>query len=116
MATHRPIPINAAVHWNGTTFGWVPALSAEAEAIVNEGESAVPDLIGALADADRFVTAHVILTRISGVRHETHPTWNGLQLDLRADNTLVIDPTQRQALAQRWQKYFRSTPRPQALP
>ena len=116
MAGHSPIPDNTAVSWDGTTFGWLPTLSSDAESRVLEGHAAVAGLLSAMSDADRFVTAHVLLTKVTGMRHESFPTWNGLKLDMRADNTLIIEPAQRDELAQRWQKYFQTTPRPPTLP
>jgi len=109
------IPNNRAVRWDGTRFGLVPTLSTEAETIVAAGQSAVPALLDALADPNTFVTAHVLLTRVTGVRYETFPRWNGLKVDLRATNEVEIDPEQRTRLAGQWKQYFQTTPRPTTL-
>jgi hypothetical protein len=109
------IPNNSAVHWDGTRFGLVPTLSTEAETIVAAGQSAVPALLDALTDPNSFVTAHVLLTRITRVQHETFPSWNGLKVDLRATNEVEIDPEQRHRLADQWKRYFQTTPRPTTL-
>jgi|KBSMisStandDraft_5_1062788.scaffolds.fasta_scaffold2285425_1 hypothetical protein len=107
---------NDAVRWSGTRFGLLPTLSQEAEAIVSEGEAVVPTLLNALADADRFVSAHVLLTKISGVEYETFPSWNGLEVDIAADGTVTIDSEQRFELARRWERWFHADPRPKKLP
>ena len=106
---------NADVRWDGTALGLMPILSESARSFLDEGDTAIPDLIDALGDESRFAIAHVLLTLISGVRHETAP-WNGLQVDLEADAVAHIDPAQRPELQLRWRRWSEATPRPDELP
>jgi hypothetical protein len=87
-------------------------LSDEAEGLLSRGESILPALLRSLSDPERFVTAHALLTRITGVPHETFPTWNGLNVTLETTGEVAIESTQREQLAKRWRDYFRDHPRP----
>ncbi len=116
MASSIEIVGNDAVHWDGVRFGLSPTLSDKAERLVVRGEVNVPALLDCLTDPQRFVTAHVVLTRISDLAYETFPTWNGLNVDLRASGEVLIDQRQRHALALRWKRFYRTSPRPSSLP
>jgi hypothetical protein len=107
------VPANDAVHWEGTRFGLLPRL---AEAATGSGLLPAADLLAALGNADRYVAAHVLLTLQTGVRYATFPDWNGLQVEILPDGRAQIDPGQRDLLARRWERYFRSEPRPDVLP
>jgi hypothetical protein len=100
------IPTNDAVEWHGTRYGLMPRLSAEAERIAARGEEAIPGLLHALRDPDRFVAAHVLLTQIAGDEYETFPSWNGLRVSLEPDDGVAVDPGQREQLARRWQGWY----------
>ena len=67
-------------------------------------------------DLDRFVVAHVLLTRLSRVSHETFPGWNGLAVELAVDGTSRVDPVQREALARRWRAWLETDPHASELP
>lgn len=110
------LPDNNAVQWDATRFGLLPILSESAEELVQAGEVFIPALLDALLDPQRFVVAHVVLTRITGVRYETFPTWNGLGVELRADGTVNIDAEQRHLLHRRWRSYFQMKPQIDKLP
>jgi hypothetical protein len=116
MSPHVRIPANDAVAWNGTRYGLLPTLREDAGRWEAQGEAAIPVLLETLDDPDRFVTAHVLLTRISAIVHETFPTWNGLEVEIAADGSVRIDPAGRPALAERWNRWYRSDPRPDRLP
>jgi hypothetical protein len=116
MAELSDIPNNVAVRWDGTRFGYLPTLSEEAESIVKEGQAVVPILLDAIADPHRFVTAHVLLTKLTGVQYDTFPSWNGLEVNLQANGAVSINPDQRHGLARRWELYFHTEPRPNMLP
>jgi hypothetical protein len=116
MTSATDIPRNDAIEWSGTRYGLLPTVSDEAERLATAGEAIVPALLHALADPERFVTAHVLLTRISGVSYETFPTWNGIQVTPTADGATEIDAEQRQGLARRWQLWYREEPPPDSLP
>lgn len=79
-------------------------------------DEATPALLAALHDPDRFVVAHVLLTRRSGTEGSAFPEWNGLAVELHPDGTVVIDPAQRFALARRWERWAKEKPRPTSLP
>ncbi|SHG53398.1 hypothetical protein [Massilia sp. CF038] len=105
------------VTWTEVSLGWVPLLSSRRNDMPGALEvAAIPELIQALGDEKHFVTAHVLLTQLSAVRFESLPTWNGLTLHNNADGAVTIDPAQRGALKQRWQRWFVTSPRPATLP
>jgi hypothetical protein len=116
MTQLSDIPDNAAVQWGGTRFGLFPTLSEDAERIMDEGPAAVPILMDAVTLPHIFITAHVLLTKITGVRHETFPSWNGLDVNIHATGDVEIDAEQRHRLAKRWRLYFQTEPRPASLP
>ncbi len=108
---------NTDVHWDGTRFGLTPTLTgAAANRPLNMGDEAVPELLEALSDPDKFVAAHVILTQLSGVQYQSFPAWNGLEVVLAADGTVSINPAQRPTLVQRWRHWYETQPHPAALP
>ena len=107
------VPTNDAVHWEGTRFGLLPRL---ADAATGSGPLPTADLLAALGDADRYVAAHVLLTLQTGMHYAAFPNWNGLWVEILPDGRAQIDPGQRDLLARRWERYFRSEPRPDSLP
>lgn len=108
---------NADVRWDGTLSGLTPTLTGEAATqLLQLGDQAVPELLEALSDPDKFVAAHVILTRLSGVQYQAFPAWNGLEVVLAADGTVSIDPAQQPVLIERWQRWYQTRPHPTALP
>lgn len=114
-----PLPTNDAVEWTGQRYGLQPYLDAASDlgsARPAEVEALAPRLVEALADPDRFVVAHVLLTRLSGVPHATFPDWNGLAVELAADGSSHVDPAQREVLARRWRAWLEADPHPQQLP
>jgi hypothetical protein len=116
MVELSEIPNNDAVRWDGTRFGLLPTLLEKTESIIKEGQTVVPTLLDAIADPHRFVTAHVLLTKIAGVQYETFPSWNGLEVGLQAKGEVSINSDQRFDLARRWERWYQSKPRPKILP
>lgn len=116
MSEVADIPSNNVVSWNGTRFGLTPLLSVQAEHILKKGQTMVPVLLNALSDPERFITAHVLLTKITGVQYDSQDSWNGLQIDIEADGNTRFNPDQRQELARRWKQYFETQPTPDKLP
>lgn len=116
MAQEVEIPTNDSVAWDGTRIGLIARLAEEAERLTEGGEASMDMLFDALDDPERFVTAHVLLTRITGITFEAFPDWNGLSVELTADGQVRIDPDQRHNLARRWALYRQMDPRPDALP
>jgi hypothetical protein len=114
-----PLPTNDSIEWTGQRYGLKPYLDEPAgleTAGADEVAAIAPTLIGALDDPDRFVVAHVLLTRLSRVSHETFPGWNGLAVELAVDGTSWVDPAQREALARRWHAWLETDPHPTELP
>jgi hypothetical protein len=108
---------NANVQWDGTPIGLMPTLTGtEANQILEMGDTTVPDLLVALSDPDKYVVAHVILTKLARLEYEAFPAWNGLEVVLAADGSVTIDPAQQSALIERWQLWHQSEPHPTALP
>jgi hypothetical protein len=116
MSAPLQLPTNDRVSWAGTRYGLLPVLADPTCSLEQVGQESLPDLLGALADPERFVVAHILLTRISGVRYETFPTWNGLEVRLEPDGAARVDADQRSVLAARWQHWSSSEPRPGTLP
>jgi hypothetical protein len=93
------------VGWDGTDLGLMPRLSDDDERLARQLDKGdIPALLDALDRQETFVKAHVLLTRLTGVEHETFPTWNELAVDIRADGSVQIDPSQRPGLAERWRR------------
>ncbi len=107
---------NADVRWEGTAVGLEPTLTGEAARLLKMGDGALPELMQALSDPDKYVGAHVVLTKLSGVEYESFPAWNGLEVILAADGTVRIDPAQQAVLIKRWQRWYQTLPHPTALP
>ncbi len=105
------------VSWTRTSLGLLPLVSSRRnDAPGALDAAAIPELIQALGDDKYFVTAHVLLTQLSAVVFVAQPAWNGLEVQIGVDGVVTIDPAQRAALKQRWQRWFVSTPRPSSLP
>jgi hypothetical protein len=114
-----PLPTNDAVEWTGQRFGLHPYLDVGSE-LGSAGpggvEALAPRLVGVLREPDRFVVAHVLLTRLTKVAHPTFPDWNGLAVELAADGSAHVDPAQREVLARRWAAWLATVPHPPQLP
>lgn len=108
---------NGDVEWHGTTLGFHAALATDrAERLSRAEAEVIPELIKALSDPNKFVAAHVLLTSVTRLEYSTFPSWNGLQVDIKADGQVIIDPEQRHQLARRWKRWYQTSPRPSALP
>lgn len=108
---------NQQVLWDGSPVGYMPFLQGEApQRVLEQGGAALPALLDALEDPERFVVAHVLLTHLAGVRYQAFPRWNGLALELREDLPPAVEPSQRFALEKRWRRWAASHPRPDTLP
>jgi hypothetical protein len=106
---------NDDVTWDANALGLAPRVMSEsARHLLDQGEAAIPALLDALDDPTKFVLSHVLLTLATGVRYDLNP-WNGLDVDMRADGSARIDPSQQTVLARRWRRWFASSPRPAQL-
>lgn len=105
------------VEWEGREEGLTPIfVEGNPEAILELKEKAIRDLIDALSDKHLFVSAHVLLTQISGIEYQAFPTWNGLKVEMASDGTVTINPDQRYESARRWERWYQTEPRPKELP
>jgi hypothetical protein len=108
---------NDQVVWEGNPIGLAPTLTGEAaQKLAAKRDQAIPALLATLSDPDRFVAAHILLTRFSRVEHSAFPKWNGLAVELHANGRVVIDPAQRFTLARRWERWAKISPHPKTLP
>jgi hypothetical protein len=107
---------NADVTWNATYDGFVPRMSERANAALRADEETISALLELLLDPNRFVVAHVGLTRIAKLHYASFPTWNGLTVQMGADGVVTIPPDQCRELSRRWQSWHTSDPRPTTLP
>ena len=109
-------PTNRDVTWDANFLGLAPSVPQSAtEQAFELGDAAIPELIEALADPERFVAAHVLLTQVSGVEYEVEESWNGLEVELAPTGEARIDPEQRHHLADRWRAWHEASPRPKSL-
>jgi RNA polymerase sigma factor (sigma-70 family) len=108
----------ADVKWSGQWIGFVAHLQSDrARKLGAIGAPAIPALIEALSDKDRFASAHAILTMIAfGGVPELIPCNNGIFIDIPADGPIRIDAKQRFELKRRWEKWHQTSPRPKRLP
>jgi hypothetical protein len=108
----------ADVKWDGQWIGIVAHLDSErAKRLGAIGEPAIPALIRAVSDREKFASAHAILTMIaSGSMPDFVPCGNGIAVEIPAKGPVVIDRAQRVNLQRRWQKWYEMNPRPQQLP
>ena len=97
---------NGDVTWHGTFAGLMPRITGEpARRLAEAGEEATPALVAALADADKFAAAHVVLTQIHVREMQLSGShWNGLRVTLTADDLTLLYPEQREELREHWQR------------
>jgi len=82
---------NADVEWDGNWLGLWPNISHQAEAIRATGVAARPFLRKALADPQRYIAAHVLLTMMSETPFcLSGEAFNGLKVNLYADGRTEI--------------------------
>jgi hypothetical protein len=106
----------ADVEWHFGTLGISAYLTSDrAQKLRKIGEPAIPELIRALGDVDKYPSAHAILTEISGVEYRNIP-YNGMSVTCTAANEILFRPEERFRLEQRWQRWYSSRPIPKTLP
>jgi hypothetical protein len=116
MTTTRDRLTQLRVNWEGMEAGLMPILvEGDSPATVEIKEMAIPDLISALADEELFAAAHVILTQLAGIEHQTFPAWNGLAVKIGANGITTVDPEQRFELTRRWVRWHDTIPHPKTL-
>jgi hypothetical protein len=103
---------NRDVTWDGNLLGLTPSLSERARAFLNHyPESGDAQMLESLADEDRYVLGHVILSMKHG---QSFPSdgdhWNGLRVVLKADGSSEYAPGQRADLERRWREALDGEP------
>ena len=94
---------NTDVSWGGTIAGLVPTLNEKAKKVLALGKQAIPSLLSALDDQERFAVAHVLLTFLKFRTVETSgSTWNELRIDVHGDGHVDYHPEQIPELKQLW--------------
>lgn len=104
MLQNLQIPDNTSIKWQANHYGFQPILSNEIKLIISRQQIDKPKLISYLHDAQKFISAHVILTYISHMKFETFPTWNKLKIDIKANGEIVINRDQRASLFEYWKQ------------
>ncbi len=97
---------NADVTWDGNYFGLQPTIEGKtAKQLLVLGKQASPALRKALSDTDKFVAAHVLLTKTEEKEYQVSGShWNNLKVDLHADGTVDLHPEQIEKIIAMWNK------------
>jgi len=98
---------NSDVDFQGTAFGLHPIVNNPiAKIIIKSKDSNIDDrLFEMLDDENTFVVAHVLLSyRYKIERENSVESWDGLKVEILADNEEVIDSRQRAELKKMWAK------------
>jgi len=96
---------NNGIQWDGTDAGVWPWVVGESERWLLEAKCDPTTLLfQALEDPDRWVAAHVLLTRRSFGKPfvANSGSYNGLRVTLLADGSVQIDPEQRARIRKQW--------------
>ena len=86
----RPLPPdfaalkNSDLFWDGDIVGWYPTMHENLERssrrVLAAGSRSIPELKHLLADPERYIVAHVLLTQLAGNPFSSFPTYNHLPL------------------------------------
>ena len=100
---------NDDVKWDGTYTGLVPSLFGASKALRRRtNEQTMALLIDALADKNRYIAAHVLLTELSGKRYQTGPnSWNDLHVSLASDGSVRIPEGEQAFLIRKWSEWYK---------
>lgn len=110
QASRYSIPKNSEVQWDGTFIGLKPSManSEEIEQQIRENSSEVKkSLMMALADHERYISAHVLLTKFYGSSSNIDAgQWNGLHVNLKASGDVEYQESDQEALIRQWNNFF----------
>lgn len=97
---------NSDIDWDGTTLGLNPTVKGASKVILdNRYAGVIAPLLDSLRDENRFIAAHVLLTFMTGSEFPmSSNAWNGLVVEIRADNTEHIPSGQQDRLIRYWQE------------
>lgn len=101
---------NAGIRWDGDFVGLIAWVAGEAEQeVLRQGRECTPELIGALRDPTRWIAAHVLLSMLWGDQMRSESSVHGsvvelnhLRIGLRADGSVLVDPSQRGRIERMW--------------
>jgi hypothetical protein len=103
---------NDNVQWNGSYIGVVPELRGPAIKVLKQiaeehqaGRHETRDkLVSLMEDPDRFIVAHVLLTKsLFEKKYSIDGShWNGLEVRIPSNGVAQIDPRQRADLVVKW--------------
>jgi hypothetical protein len=98
---------NADIHWDGNIAGLWPTITGPSkDLLTNSDPRVVRALIGLLTDQNRYIAAHVLLTHISEEQFEFTPGhWNGLRVEILADNVIIVRAGQQTRLIEKWNQW-----------
>ena len=97
---------NEEIEWHGTTAGLQPIVRGEnAKALLKAVDGKTDQSLVRIFNERQFAAAHVLLSlRLDRERSTSGEKWNGLAVDLLADGSVKVDPSQRVALQKQWEK------------
>ena len=96
---------NDEVRWDGTWAGLVPHTEGRnGKSLLELGERAIPALVAALDDPEKFAAAHVLLTLIRKRPYSTSGShWNRLRVSIRSDGAADLHPEQIPEIKAFWE-------------
>jgi hypothetical protein len=99
---------NGMVKFHGEYLGLRPEIRDDAAKKVRcLGEAAIPLLVEAMRDPQRYVIAHALLTRMSDEPYKVSAAhFNGLHVDIWPDGKVEYDEKDQPVLETRWRKWL----------
>jgi hypothetical protein len=97
---------NQDIHWDGMIGGLLAEVEGDAakSIMARDDPAAIPLLMRALTDEDKFVAAHVLLSTLTRIRGKVNAsTWDGLHVTLNANGTTEFRTSDMPELLQQWQ-------------
>ena len=98
---------NNGIRWDGDWIGLNAFIEGKSEKQALQDHKKIPnsELVKLLADKDRWVAAHVLLTYRANLEYKRSASkWNGLKVSLYADGTVGIDQEQQHEIKRFWKK------------
>lgn len=115
IAKHEAVQLvmlinNTDVRWDGDYFGLKPTLAGSSKKLMEmRSEQAIPALLEALKDKQRFVAAHILLAEMNDTQMQRDAeSWNGLRVNLLANGQTIIYKGQQNALVQKWKTWYKA--------
>lgn len=98
---------NAQVEWDGTFVGLTPRLTEDTGKVATVATKAdIHLLIAALHDKQRYVAAHVLLVKLTGIEGvQNGHSWYGLEVQLQGNGNVRYDKDAQAKLVASWGKW-----------